>query len=60
MKTIATGNFRGESVRITSIWYNVRTEKAYCELYFGESGYDSGLRVPFDDVDSIVHHVESR
>jgi len=50
MKTVAMGFFNGEKVRVVSVWFNASTEKAYCELYFGESGYDNGLRTQLDNV----------
>jgi hypothetical protein len=58
MKTIATGKYIGESVRITSIWYSAKTGQSYCELWFGESGHERGLRVQFENVYSVVHLVD--
>jgi hypothetical protein len=60
MKTIATGKYIGETVRITSIWFNNKTGQSYCELWFGESGHEKGLRVQFENVYNIVHFLQEK
>lgn len=57
MKTIATGFFNGESVRITSVWYNARTGSSYCELFFADG---DGLRTQFQNVSLVQFIVEEK
>lgn len=57
MKTIATGYFNGEKVRIVSIWFSEKTGQSYCEFYYGPEGQFEmgGLRTQFENVGGLVH-----
>lgn len=58
MKTIATGFFNGQAVRITSVWFNARTGSSYCELWYGDNGYTDGLRTQLENVKLVQFIVE--
>lgn len=60
MKTIATGFFNGEKVRIASVWFNARTGSSYCEVFFGDNGWDNGLRTQFENISSVQFIVEGK